>query len=49
MREIQEFTGISAPYEEPQNPELMIDTSELDLQQSLDAVIKLLENKKIID
>lgn len=43
--EIQEFTGISAPYEEPENPELVIDTSELNLEQSADKVVNyLLEN-----
>jgi adenylyl-sulfate kinase len=26
--EIPEFTGISAPYEEPENPELVVDTAE---------------------
>lgn len=43
--ELKEFTGISAPYEEPLNPELVINTSELDLKKSVDKVIKyLLEN-----
>lgn len=40
--EIKEFTGISAPYEEPENPELVIDTSELTLEQSADKVINYL-------
>ncbi len=46
--EIKEFTGISAPYEEPLNPELVIDTDQLDLTQSKDRVIQYLEDKKII-
>jgi adenylylsulfate kinase len=46
--EIKEFTGISAPYEEPLNPELVIDTNELDLEKSKDMVIQYLEEKKII-
>jgi adenylylsulfate kinase len=46
--EIKEFTGISAPYEEPESPELEIDTSELDLNQSKDAVIGYLEEKDIL-
>ena len=37
--EIPEFTGISAPYEEPESPELVIDTSELDLEQSAAKVV----------
>ena len=47
--EIKEFTGISAPYEEPINPELTIDTSKLDLEQSRDKVIEYLEQKGILD
>ncbi len=46
--EIKEFTGISAPYEEPINPELTIDTSELDLEQSRDRVIQYLEQHGIL-
>ncbi len=46
--EIKEFTGISAPYEEPTNPELTIDTSELDLEQSRDRVIQYLEQQGIL-
>lgn len=46
--EIKEFTGISAPYEEPLNPELAIDTDRLDPAQSKDMVIRYLEDKKII-
>jgi adenylyl-sulfate kinase len=30
--EIAEFTGISAPYEAPSNPELILDTGERDLE-----------------
>jgi len=46
--EIKEFTGISAPYEEPVNPELTIDTSELDIEQSRDRVIQYLEQQGIL-
>ena len=47
--EIKEFTGISAPYEEPISPEVVIDTNELDLGKSKDMVIQYLEEKKIIN
>ena len=47
--EVKEFTGISAPYEEPENPELVIDTSQLDVQQSVDIVIKYLQKNAIIE
>ena len=49
LGEIKEFTGISAPYEAPLNPELVIDTSELDLIQSAEKVLNYLEDKCMID
>lgn len=33
--EIPEFTGITAPYEAPENPELVIDTARLSIESSL--------------
>lgn len=47
--EIKEFTGISAPYEEPLNPELVIDTGQTDLNESAKKVIAYLEKKMIIN
>ena len=47
--EIKEFTGIDAPYEEPLNPELIIDTDTLDLEESKNMVIRYLEEKNIIN
>lgn len=46
--EIAEFTGISAPYEEPTKPELMIDTSKYDVNESADIVIEYLEKNNLI-
>jgi len=46
--EIKEFTGISAPYEEPFSPELVIDTDEQDPEESKNLVIQYLEEKNII-
>ncbi len=46
--EIKEFTGIDAPYEEPMNAELIIDTSKHSLEESTEIVIKYLRDKKII-
>ena len=37
--EIQEFTGISAPYEEPTDPELIVDTSDKDIESCLDELV----------
>jgi len=46
--EIKEFTGISAPYEEPLSPEIVVDTGELDLEQSVEKVIRFLEERDIV-
>ena len=47
--EIKEFTGIDAPYEEPSNAELIIDTSKHSLEESTEIVINFLKEKKIIN
>lgn len=46
--EIPEFTGISAPYEEPDSPELTVNTAELTLEQCGQRVVKILEDKGLI-
>ena len=46
--EIKEFTGIDAPYEEPLNAELVIDTSENSLEESTDIVLNYLKGKNLI-
>lgn len=46
--EIKEFTGISSPYEEPLNPELVLDTSAQDLDGCVDAVLELMHERGII-
>lgn len=46
--EIKGFTGIDAPYEEPQNPELVIDTGQQDLEESTRTVLDFLKEKELI-
>jgi len=46
--QIPEFTGISAPYEAPLHPELVIPTGEESLEQSTNRVLALLEEREII-
>ena len=46
--EIPEFTGISAPYEKPDNPELTVNTAELSLEQCGEKVVKILEDRGLI-
>lgn len=36
--ELSDFTGVSAPYEEPENPDLVIDTGTLPVEDSLDVL-----------
>jgi len=45
---IPEFTGISAPYEEPLKPELVIETDKLSVEESAQKVIDYLLEKAII-
>lgn len=46
--EIKGFTGIDAPYEAPEDPELRIDTSERDLDECVAEVIAWLEQAGVI-
>jgi adenylylsulfate kinase len=45
---IKEYTGISAPYEEPEHPELVLDTEDLDVESAVKKVLELLDRKKFI-
>ncbi|MEE8336449.1 MAG: adenylyl-sulfate kinase [Dehalococcoidia bacterium] len=46
--EIENFTGISDPYEAPQTPELRIDTEHLSVDDSLAQIIAHLERAELI-
>ncbi len=43
--EVKDFTGISAPFEEPLEPALSLDTSKLSLRESAMAVVEMIKNK----
>lgn len=43
--EIKDFTGISAPYEAPETPELVIDTAATDLEECLHQLVSYVEAK----
>ena len=45
---IKEFTGISDPYEEPLNPELRVDTSDIDVDNAAHQVLLKLEQMGLI-
>jgi len=46
--EIKEFTGVSAPYEEPLEPEIVLETDRLAVDESVKKIIDYLEEKRII-
>ncbi len=46
--EIANFTGISSPYERPENPELTIDTGSMSLDECVEQVLVLLKNRNVI-
>lgn len=45
--EVKEFTGISAPFEVPENPTLEIDTSCLSLEESVRRVVDMIMKNKV--
>lgn len=42
--EVKDFTGISAPFEAPTNPDLSLDTSQMTLKDEVEAVVELIMN-----
>ena len=46
---IQDFTGISAPYEEPEDPELRVNTAELSLGESVDSIVDYLSREGFLN
>lgn len=46
--EIKNFTGVDDPYEEPPSPEILIDTENETIEESVQKVIKYLEDKGYI-
>lgn len=43
--EIKDFTGISAPYEAPEEPELSVDTSTLSIEAAVEKVLNYIEGR----
>ncbi|MCI2789486.1 adenylyl-sulfate kinase [Staphylococcus warneri] len=46
--EIPEFTGISAPYEPPENPEIIIDTEDNSVEASVNQILNYLKEHRYI-
>lgn len=47
--EIKHFTGISSPYEVPDKPELVVDTSKYDLETCVAQVLALLRERGVLE
>lgn len=45
---IKNYTGIDSPYEEPEAPELVVDTDSLSLEESVEAVLSMLADRGIL-
>jgi adenylylsulfate kinase len=45
---IKDFTGISSPYEEPENPELIIETNLNTIDESVDIIVQYLKEHNLI-
>ena len=46
--EIEQFTGISAPYEEPENPEIILETDKASTEENVKQILNYLINKEYI-
>ena len=46
---IKGFTGIDDPYEAPLNPEILIDTTNMSVEQSIEMILSYLKKEGLID
>ncbi len=46
---IRDFTGISAPYEEPDVPELVVDTSQMSIEDAVDVLVNYIDLQTAVD
>lgn len=46
--EIKNFTGIDDPYEAPTNPEVVLNSHEMSLEEEVEVLIKLLEERDLL-
>ncbi len=45
---IRDYTGVTAPYEEPESPDLVLDTEELDAESAVKIILEFLERKEFL-
>lgn len=46
--EIKDFTGVSAPYEEPENAEVVVKTAETSVEEAVKQIFVYLEKKGLL-
>ena len=49
LGEIKDFTGISSPYEIPNDPEIIVETGALDINSSVRQIMKYLNEKDLLN
>jgi bifunctional enzyme CysN/CysC len=47
--ELKHFTGIDSPYEKPENPDVVINTTSMSVQESADSLFQLLNTMRFFD
>jgi adenylylsulfate kinase len=45
---VKQFTGIDDPYEEPENPEIILETDKVNLEQCVEEILNFLEAKRLV-
>jgi len=45
---LKDFTGIDSPYEKPRNPDMVLKTGEIGIEEGVDRIISLLIQRRII-
>ncbi|MDX1491203.1 MAG: sulfate adenylyltransferase subunit CysN [Pseudohongiellaceae bacterium] len=48
QRPSEDIPGISFDYDEPENPDLVLDTGKLSIEDSIDQVVRLMQSRKVI-
>ncbi|MGY4690583.1 adenylyl-sulfate kinase [Salibacterium sp. K-3] len=46
--EIPSFTGISSPYEEPEEPEVRVNTEDYSIEEAVDVIVDVLQKKGLV-
>ncbi len=45
---IRNFTGVDDPYEEPEHPEMVVETARMTVEESVESIIRFLEERNVI-